>query len=135
MVECNNCGKEVKYVYKGRKFCNRKCQMEYRVEHKTMIGEKNPNWKGGVRWSKGHKLIYMPHHPNADKKGYMLEHRAVMELHLGRYLTKKEAVHHKNEVRDDNRIENLKLFPTGGEHSRFHFLGKKRRNRNGRNGI
>lgn len=63
----------------------------------------------------GFKFIYMPEHPNCDSKGYVLEHRYVMEQKLGRLLKDGEIVLHKNDVRNDNRIENLEL--------KYHYRG------------
>lgn len=63
--------------------------------------------------------ILSKNHPNA-KKGYVLEHRLVVEKHIGRYLTNKEVIHHIDENKTNNNIENLMLFPTQKTHASFH---------------
>lgn len=76
------------------------------------------NWQGGKsKMSHGYVRIWKPNHPTASY-GYVLEHHLVMEDSLGRYLNVGEVVHHINHRRDDNRIENLKLFSSHGEHMR-----------------
>jgi len=70
--------------------------------------------------SKGYILILLPFHPFSSKRGYVREHRLMMEKYLGRYLKREEVVHHENDIRDDNRIENLRLFSNQGKHNKFH---------------
>lgn len=61
----------------------------------------------------------VPDHPNATKNGYVLEHRIVMENHLQRLLTKGEVVHHINENKKDNRLDNLEVMYTK-DHMKHH---------------
>jgi len=74
----------------------------------------------------GYVLIYSPDHPCRNKKGYVPEHRLVMEKHLGRLLATTEVVHHVNGFKGDNRIENLVVM-SDVDHVRLHHTGKKGR--------
>lgn len=57
--------------------------------------------------------------------GWIQQHRIVMERHIGRKLHAWEVVHHKNEVKTDNRIENLEICEWS-EHTRNHHVGARR---------
>ena len=85
-------------------------------------GAGNPRWKGGKQKDKsGYILVWQPNHPCANGRGYIREHRLVMEKHIGRTLLPTEVVHHVNGDHGDNRIENLMLFANNNDHLKHHF--------------
>lgn len=87
-------------------------------------GKDNPNWKGGKkRNTAGYILIYSINHPYKKKDNCVMEHRLVIEKNIGRYLKKEEFIHHINENKQDNRIENLQIV-SREEHRKIHSLSK-----------
>ena len=92
-------------------------------------GPKHPRWKGGRHLNPyGYVMVYnteaffLPMEPKRMRH-YLPEHRLVMAKHLGRNLHRWEIVHHKNGIKDDNRIENLELVGSLGQHARDHIAG------------
>lgn len=72
-------------------------------------GEQSNAWKGGrYPHTDSYIYVYKPEHPYANSRGYVFEHRLVMEEILGRYLVPNvDDVHHINGKKWDNRKENL----------------------------
>ncbi len=82
-------------------------------------GSGNGRWIGGIKRTGRYIMVWVPNHPK-QIKNYVEEHRLVMEKHIGRYLEDGEIIHHINEDRYDNRIENL-IITTKQEHkSKYH---------------
>lgn len=102
MPNCKNCGNKLSQRKNKLGIC-KKCF------HAESIGEKSLHWKGGRKNNNGYVMIHKPDHPNSDQQGYVREHRLIIEKYLGRYLKKDEIIHHKNGVKNDNRLENLLL--------------------------
>jgi hypothetical protein len=86
-------------------------------------GAANPNFTGGKYIDdKGYVRVLRTEHPY-NNHGYVYEHRLVMESFFGRILEPWESVHHVNEVKVDNRVENL-FLTTREEHAALHAEGK-----------
>jgi len=102
----------------------------YIFEHRNRR-ERNPNWKGGrFTSSDGYIYILMPEHPNALRKGYVgyvAEHRLVMSNSIGRPLRRDEIVHHKNEIKSDNSLDNLEIMDRA-THAKEHTCGENNGN-------
>lgn len=96
--------KKIREAMIGRKWSTetRKNVMSSRSKTQKR-GEDHHLWKGGKYDKDGYKMV------SNGKGKYRFEHRVVVEKHIGRKLSPNENVHHKNGVKDDNRISNLEI--------------------------
>lgn len=126
--------------------CSRTCAYElrkvlYAGENNHQWGLKGPlnaSYKGAEIQKRNNHLVdihvYVPNHPNADKRGRVTKHRLLVEQHYERfdakyfeeidgqfYLKKSTQVHHINFNHDDNRIDNL-MPVTKSEHRVIHMM-------------
>lgn len=83
----------------------------YRTEclHKRS-GDRHPSFKTGRHRNTQGYVVVLDRKHHRSRNGYVFEHIKVMEKFLGRPLLLTETVHHKNGIKDDNRIENLELW-------------------------
>jgi hypothetical protein len=93
-----------------------------RGERSHRYGKRSTRWKGGrTKTVHGYIEVQAPGHPLAVRNGYIREHRLIAERHLQAtdpsseflldgYLHPKADVHHVNDVKDDNRLENLAVM-------------------------
>jgi hypothetical protein len=125
--------------------CSKKCSSElkslYMKDVKNhqygLTGDKNSSYAGDIIMTNyGYILEYCPNHPyphdNSNKCVRVLQHRLVIERNNHLFnpdlfenindhivLKKDYDVHHINEIKSDNRLENLQVL-TRSEHTKLH---------------
>jgi len=83
------------------------------------LGKHYGQGRSGEVKNKGYVYIYKPEHPRAGLWGYVKRAILVLEEGLGRYLLDGCVSHHINEIKDDDRLENL-IELRDGTHRALH---------------
>lgn len=114
-IVCPECGSLFRPKKSTSKYCSRPCLWANNGGH-----NKKPEvwWKNNRGYIEGRVWI------DDETQVRVKQHRWIIEKHLGRRLESEEVVHHKNGIKDDNRIENLEIL-AHGEHTREHNLSRE----------
>lgn len=138
---CDWCGKPIKkYRINKHNFCCRQCLADFSSksknpngysllkdftnisDHMTKLNEE----LNSIRMTKETRRKLREYHlGRGECRGYSkiygkLAHRVIAEEILGRSLKPQEVVHHREGNRYNNVPENLVVFPSVGEHTKFH---------------
>ena len=145
IYECDWCRKNFERLeccMKGKKhaFCSRQCLADYSSKSKNPIGytrlkdfanisshmtKLNKDLNPTRMVFNTREKLREAHLGKGDCNGYSkiysrLAHRVIAEQLIGRRLDSKEVVHHRDSNRYNNTPDNLVVFPTAGDHTRFH---------------
>lgn len=102
-----------KLVHSKSLCAGHRSQLDRNVELRPLSTRPRIRPVGDTRLTaQGYVQEKQPTHPNAQASGWIMQHIKVMSDYLERALYPNERVHHKNGIRDDNRIENLELWAT-----------------------
>lgn len=131
---CEHCGIEVarpkgysRRQWEERRFCSRECRSLFSRAPRPGCGcgcgevvvlRKRKFIRGHRPKSlrpDGYVRIFSPKHPLANSDGHVLEHRMVA-YDAGMVVPVGYHVHHKNGVKDDNRLENLEVIEKAAHH-------------------
>ena len=110
---CGTVNNLVTYTYAAFVGYCRPCVYRHKRRNRTWSGGKHHDKDGYVRVSQQWD------HPNHDSHGVVLEHALVAEQAIGRVLHANEIVHHRNGIKDDNRLDNLEIM-TKSAHAQHH---------------